>query len=259
MNILLLLVSQAFAFHVMIDPGHGGNDVGAVQGSQREADLVLKVGKKLHELIIQDGQWDVSLTRRQDETVSLQQRVRTAEKSGADLFVSLHANSAPVKTVKGVEIFFENTKAADEDALYLAHLENQSAPVAEKDSPTPENKQGDLSAILSDLRRQKRQQRSLRLGRLIKKEIRNDEPETSVSIKQAPLYVVSRTAMPAVLVEIGFMTNPQELKALTNEERQGVIAGRIYESLKAYEKSVRKLEKPLEPLKAAAPAPSAGA
>jgi N-acetylmuramoyl-L-alanine amidase len=94
----------------MLDPGHGGIDTGAVRGFAKESELVLKVAEQLKKILAQDKKFEVSMTRTQDVNLTLPERVQKAEKSKADLFVSLHANSASDPRAKGVEILYRPTK-----------------------------------------------------------------------------------------------------------------------------------------------------
>ncbi|WP_415062966.1 N-acetylmuramoyl-L-alanine amidase family protein [Bdellovibrio sp.] len=232
----------ASALHIMLDPGHGGVDTGAVHGPAKEADLVLKVAQRLKTLLEQDTQFKVSLTRIQDKNISLPSRVKMAEDAKADLFVSLHANAASDQRAKGVEFFFQNNLPPDEESLYLASQENQmilnSQELHSISGGDELSKKGDIAAIVEDLQRQNRMTSSLRLTQTLTQVWSNDETASQATIKQAPFYVISKTSMPSVLIEIGFLTNPREAKRLLNSEYQNDLAQKIYSALLSYKEKM---------------------
>jgi N-acetylmuramoyl-L-alanine amidase len=241
-SILLIIASPALALHIMLDPGHGGVDTGAVYSGAKEAELVLKIAHSVKALLDKDPQFQVSITRTSDRMLSLQERVHMAENKKADLFVSLHANAASDQRAKGVEFFFQNNMPPDEESLFLASQENQ-AMIASQESHEVSggdevSKKGDVSAILEDLRRQNRMLSSLRFTQTLTNVWDADNKAASSSIKQAPFYVISKTSMPSVLIEIGFLTNPRELKKLLNKEYQSDLAQKIYKALVSYKEKV---------------------
>lgn len=234
---LLFLSQPALALHIMLDPGHGGVDTGAVHGSAREAELVLKVAQKLQTLLEKDTNFKVSITRTLDKNISLQGRVKMAEEAKADLFVSLHANAASDQRAKGVEFFFQNNLPPDEDSLYLANQENQML-AQHRDSSDELSKKGDVNAIVEDLQRQNRLQSSLRLTQTLTRVWGQDSGAAQATIKQAPFYVISKTSMPSVLIEIGFLTNPREAKQLLSNDYQSNLAQKIYTALLSYKEKM---------------------
>lgn len=226
--------SPAQALHVMIDPGHGGIDQGAVHGRLKEAEVVLDVSKRLQRLLSAEPGLRVSMTRMQDQALSLPQRTKMAERAQADLLVSLHANAAPDSRAQGVELFFQNSLPPDEDALYLANLENQEFEEDFSHMGADPSRKGDVNAIISDLHRQHRLRSSLRLSELMSKSWKGNDPRKGASIKQAPLYVVSRSSMPSVLVELGFLTNPSESRKLASSAYRQELAERLRDALLTY-------------------------
>lgn len=239
---VLFLSLPASALHIMLDPGHGGVDTGAVHGPTKEADLVLKVAQHLKSLLEKDPQFKVSLTRTQDKNINLPARVAMAESAKADLFVSLHANAAEDKRAKGVEFFFQNNLQPDEESLFLASQENQmilnSKELHDISGGEELSKKGDIAAIIEDLRRQNRMQESLRLTQTLTQVWNSDSEAANATIKQAPFYVVSKTSMPSVLIEIGFLTNPRESKKLVNPEYQSDLAQKIYSALQSFKEKM---------------------
>lgn len=213
----------------MIDPGHGGTDTGAARGKLRESEIVLDVARELRDLLRSKPGVKVSLTRDEDVGLSLPERMRRAETVKADLFVSLHANAAPDNKARGVELFFQNSLPADEDALYLASLENQ-AHRASPDAPAA----GDLATVVDDLKRQARLRSSLRFSEILETSMKTEGARKNPAIKQAPLFVVSRAQMPSVLVELGFITHPEDSKRLKDPAHRKTLAKQIEEAIIQY-------------------------
>lgn len=225
--------------HVMIDPGHGGTDTGAVRGKAREAEIALKVGTYLKTLLEQDSNYQASLTRTTDKNLSLQERVELAEELKANLFLSIHANAASDRRARGVEFYFQNHLPADEETLFLAATENKVAKsnALENQNTQDPTKKNDVLSIVEDLKRTHRMVSSHKLSKKLLMAWEETNPEiknNSNIIRQAPFYVVSRANMPSVLIELGFLTNPKEADRLINPEYQKEIAQKIYRGLQKY-------------------------
>lgn len=234
----LLLSLPCVALQVMVDPGHGGIDSGTTHLGVQEKDLVLNVAEYLRRLLTDNPQFSVHMTRDRDQHVSLSERVKKAERAQSDLFISLHANSNPSARVQGTEFYFQNSLPPDEETLLLAEQENQqesASGTAGAGNGVP-SKKGDIRAILEDLHRQYRAQGSLKMSQLLAR----DWPKAA--IKQAPFYVVSKTSMPSVLVEVGFLTHPEEAQKLKSVKYQQEIAQKIYKALTQYKEMMDNLE-----------------
>ncbi|HEY8272340.1 MAG TPA: N-acetylmuramoyl-L-alanine amidase [Pseudobdellovibrionaceae bacterium] len=237
--ILFTLSFRAQALQVMIDPGHGGLDSGTSHLGVQEKDLVLKVSSYLKTLLEENPQFNVEMTRETDQQLSLRTRVKKAEKAQSDLFISLHANSNPDMRIKGTELYFQNSLPPDEESLILAEQENQAettaaeAKTALQDSPS---KKGDIRAIIEDLHRQYRAKSSLKITQILAADWSHS------AIKQAPFYVVSKTSMPSVLIEVGFLTHPEEAKKLNTPKYQQEIAQKIYKAVLQYKEMMDKIE-----------------
>ena len=230
--------AHAAPLHVMLDPGHGGVDRGAVRGALQESEIALKVANETAELLRNDPRFRVSMTRTADTKVSLDRRADMAKEVKADLFVSIHLNSSPDSKAHGKEIYFQNQLPADEDALFLASRENdETEPTAQKDDAN----KSDLKNILEDLDRNHRIFTSSRLSKtLLETWDASPSPlrSTTRAIRQAPFWVVSRTSMPSVLVEIGFISNAHEGPRLAETATQKSIAKSLYDGLVKYRESV---------------------
>lgn len=237
------------SFHIALDPGHGGSDKGAIHSSVKESELVLKVAKKIRELLEKNPEIRVTMTRKEDTNISLSDRVKVAENEKVDIFVSLHANAATDQRAKGVEFFFQNNLPADDEGIYMASLENQAnATLAQEiSSNTIElSKKSDVAAIVEDLRRHHRMMSSLQLSqtltRVWQSEDKPADKPSPATIKQAPFYVISKTTMPAVLIEVGFLTNPKEVKKLAKQDYQERIAKKIYTAIISFKEKMDKPE-----------------
>ncbi|MFP5519967.1 MAG: N-acetylmuramoyl-L-alanine amidase [Bdellovibrionia bacterium] len=235
----------AKALHVVVDAGHGGIDAGAVRGTLRESDLVLDVAKRLRERIQSDPRFKVTMTREENKSLSLKERVQIANSLKADLFLSLHANAADDTRAKGLEFFIQNTAQSDEPLSYFSHIENQVV----DDNPSyvqtlEPSKKGDLINIVEDLQKQSRLHSSLKASKIFHNKV---TPEHPSAIKQAPFFVISRTQMPSVLVEIGFISNPLEAKKLNDTSYRSEIVEKIFVALQDYKEKVDKsLPSPLQ-------------
>lgn len=233
------LLSEAAPLKVMIDPGHGGIDSGATRGSHKESDIALKVSRLLKDKLSQNPDFAVEMTRTGDHNISLQERVKMAERAHSDLFLSIHLNSNPDPRAKGVELYFQNHLPPDEDTYFLASNENRgpqdtlSKDDVSFDEPTKKN---DISSIVEDLERHHRMLTSHQLSTQLLKAW--SPTNQNVNIRQAPFYVVSRATIPSVLVELGFISNPKEAERLAADSYQSEMAEKIYQGLILYRKSL---------------------
>lgn len=246
----LLLASQAHALKVMIDPGHGGNDAGAFREGVKESDLTLKLAQKLHLLIqknsaknsAKDGGLESTLTRDTDVSVGLKERVEMAVAQDCDLFVSLHANASTDPRASGAEFYFQNQLEADQNSFMLAHHENQksleNSTVIQR-KINLESYSADLKNVFLDLMDQARIRSSFELSKHLREEWSGQRKSKSTSIKQAPFHVVSRTPIPSTLVEIGFLTNPNDFHQLQSEAYLQEVAESLYQGLLAYKISTK--------------------
>ncbi|MBJ17799.1 MAG: N-acetylmuramoyl-L-alanine amidase [bacterium] len=215
---------------VVLDAGHGGHDEGAAGPSGLlEKDLVLDVTRKLAERLRQRGV-RVVLTRGADRFLSLEERTAVANDSRADLFVSIHANASPSRKPRGIETYFAALDATDDDARETAERENRAfdsvAPSFERDDP--------LAAILGDLIATQHLQESSEFAKLAQHELSEIRRAQSRGVKQAPFVVLMGVQMPASLVEIGFLTNPDEEKGLRRSARREAIADALAAAIGAF-------------------------
>lgn len=223
-------------FKVVLDPGHGGADAGAVgPGGTLEKDLVLSVAKKAGGALEKSGV-KVLYTRTDDTFVPLEDRTAFANKSGADVFVSIHANAARRKAAVGVETFFLSLDATDDEARMTAIYENAGASVPSKSGAESD----EVREILVDLENNVAHHLSAMLAETIQSRIFEAAGREDRGVKQAPFVVLYGAAMPAVLVEIGFVSNKAEEKRLASAKEQERIAASITEGITAFRKTAEK-------------------
>ncbi|HSP15969.1 MAG TPA: N-acetylmuramoyl-L-alanine amidase [Thermoanaerobaculia bacterium] len=214
---------------IVIDPGHGGKEVGAVgPGGLMEKDITLAVARKLSAALQSSINARVVLTREDDTVVSLDQRTAIANQYKADLFLSIHMNAAVVKGAKGSETYFLSLEASDELAKRAAETENAST-AAPKTGPTP-----DLKLILWDLAQQEYLQESSRFAQDIQEEMNAATNVQNRGVKQAPFKVLVGATMPAALVEVGFITNPEEEAKLKSDGFQDTMVDALVRAIRRY-------------------------
>lgn len=205
---------------VIIDPGHGGDDPGAIgPGGVAEKDVALSVGLALARELSKNPAIEVRLTRDRDVEVPIWTRGEWATEWKGDrrgAFVSIHVNALPERAgVRGFETYFLS-EARTEHERRVAAVEN--AALAQAPDLTPAGSDPLLGGILSDLRAFDHQQWSALLAEEVQRELSEFHPGTDRGVKQGPFAVVTNTLMPAVLVEMGFITNPEEERLLSRDE-----------------------------------------
>lgn len=211
---------------VVIDAGHGGKDSGAVgPGGVKEKDITLKVAKELKDALEELLDVKVLLTRDDDTFIALHERADFANKAGADVFISIHVNSAKRAGANGVETFFLDLDASDDEARETAAFEN--GVIRFEEDAGGEGPTDDLKAILWDLTQTAAHHESSRLAESIQSHLADISKGDDRGIKQAPFIVLFGATMPAVLVEIGFISNPTEEKTLSGATFQKRVASAI--------------------------------
>jgi N-acetylmuramoyl-L-alanine amidase len=217
---------------VVLDPGHGGKDPGAIGvGGIAEKDIVLAVAKKLERKLKQEMGVEVVLTRRDDRFIPLEDRTAIANAEGADLFVSLHMNASPNGEARGLETYYlDNTN--DEGSLRLAARENG----------TSRRNVSDLQFILSDMTQNMKLEDSITLAHHLQHSL-VDGMSTRLTdvkdlgVKKALFYVLVGARMPSVLVEMFFITNKTEGRAMSQESYQNAVVDALYDGILKYKES----------------------
>ncbi|MGV8096657.1 MAG: N-acetylmuramoyl-L-alanine amidase [Mangrovibacterium sp.] len=247
--LLLILVAghAAFAekapgktFTVVIDPGHGGQDPGAVYKNIREKDIVLRLALKLGSYIRQNmPETKVIFTRDRDVFIPLHQRAAIANTSKADLFISLHANFCGTPSISGTETFVLGLHRSEEN-LEVAKKEN-SVILMEKDYTAryegfdPNSSE---SYIMFEMVQDEYLNQSITIGALVQEEFKSRALRSDRGVKQAGFLVLREIGMPGILIESGFLSNHAEAQYLNSEKGQTNLATAIYHAFKAYKSSV---------------------
>lgn len=217
---------------IVIDPGHGGLESGAKgKFGTLEKDVTLAIGLKLKRIIERNLALRVEMTRDKDIDVSLENRAAIANNHKANLFISVHTNSSYRRNAQGSETFFLSLNATDEEARRLAYLENTSADL---EKPLVEESQDEIKMILWDMAQSAYLKQSQTLAEIIQDELNTLLGTANRGIKQAPFKVLTGVACPAVLVEVSFISNPEEEKELVKESFQDSVAEALYRALVRY-------------------------
>ncbi len=217
---------------ICIDPGHGGSDLGAVgKNDSLEKDITLKVGLMLKQTIMSKLGIQVVMTRENDSEVSLNSRVSIANNRKAHMFVSIHVNSSFRKAARGSETFYVSLKATDQEAFLLSQKENQLTSEEESQDSIQDD---ELKMILWDMAQTEYIKESSRLAEFIQEELNDLLLTRNRGVKQAPFRVLMRAAMPAVLVEIAFLSNSEEEKKLQDDTFLNTVANAIYTGISRY-------------------------
>jgi len=222
---------------IVIDAGHGGHDPGAVGPKNLyEKDVVLDIALKLRDLLSNNKNYEIFLTRDKDVFIPLEQRTAIANSKNADLFVSVHANASPRKAAKGIETYMLNW-TNDEEAMKVAARENA---ISLKKMRQMNKKEMDiLDIIKNDLSRENKRDESIKLAHYIQKNMvsdlnKNYDHIVDLGVKQALFYVLFGAKMPSVLVEVSFISNPLEEKLLSKEDYRGDLAKSISAGITKY-------------------------
>jgi N-acetylmuramoyl-L-alanine amidase len=220
---------------IVIDPGHGGHDSGATADGITEAELVLDVALRLEKLLRQVPGVTVILTRRTDDFVPLSERTALANRENADLFLSIHANASPTPDGRGVETYFLNF-ANNLSAAAVATRENAASGQAMGALPDF------VKAIALNNKLNESRDLAGEVQRALVERLRGTNKNIKdLGVKQAPFVVLIGAAMPSVLTEISFITNPQEAKLLRTQAYRQRIAESILNAIRRYQTSLRQV------------------
>lgn len=226
---------------IVIDPGHGGRKPGASGNFSTEKDIALKVALKLGELI-KDELPDIKVifTRKTDIDVDLYRRAEIANDANADLFISVHCNSMPPgnKHIKGVETLVAGShRLKEQDAAIRenADIKLEKNYKSKYDGYDPNNPS---SFILFSLLKNTFRDKSIKFAKLIQNSYISRDERLSRGVKEQGVLVLQRCGMPAVLTEVGFISNTEEEKYINSQKGQNEIANSILEAIKTYKKNI---------------------
>lgn len=220
---------------VVIDPGHGGRDPGAIGVTGlREKDLSLDVAKRL-KIILESYGLNVCLTRDYDRFVPLEERSRLANRRDADIFISIHANANRVRSLSGFEVYYISNKI-DDSRRAMVSADNSDLKL---DNASYDRQNVNLKATVWDIIYGQNRSESIQLARSICNFASRNLDARVLGIKGAPFYVLKWTQMPSVLVEIGFLSNSSEERLLRNGFYRQQIAEAIAEGIRSYSRDYK--------------------
>lgn len=239
LGLLVASAAEAKPAVVVLDPGHGGVHAGTVsKDGAREKDVVLRIARHAKAALEKAGHV-VHLTREGDKTLALDARVARANAVGAAVFVSIHNNSAPVPHRRGVETYILSARASDEVAAALLHAEEAEA--HDEHGFGGGGGGSDLDFILDDLDRSAAQEKSAALAKAVQDrlgKVRGLGP--SRGLRQAPFRVLKQASMPAVLVEIGYLSHEAQAKLLASTRGQRAAGQALAKGIAAFLKAERR-------------------
>jgi N-acetylmuramoyl-L-alanine amidase len=218
---------------VVIDPGHGGHDTGTTSKSGlQEKDLALDLALRLKSLLKERMGVEAVLTRSKDTFVSLEERTHIANKHKADLFISLHANHSSSSRVSGVETYVLNFARS----VYEREL-------AARENAAAHYRIADLEDLIRAIAHEEKLAESVEFARFVQKSLqaemtRQNPSSRSRGVKQAPFVVLAGSAMPSILTEVAFLSNPRDSAALSKEKARAATAEALYKGIFGYVQSL---------------------
>jgi len=217
---------------IVLDPGHGGIDNGATApNGVHEKNIVLAFALKLQALLIKSGRFDVALTRTDDTYLTLEQRVALARQNKADLFISLHADTFGQPAIRGTSIYTRDEQATDVLDKVLADKENKFDIVS--GFAVPKMTPATVDVLVDLMRRQMRKQSFLAAESIIH-ELQPSIELRRFPVRQADFFVLQAPDVPSMLVELGFMSNNDDIANLTNPQWQDRVADALARGIAAY-------------------------
>ncbi len=223
-------------FTIVIDAGHGGIDGGAAGPSGTvEKDITLTFAAELRDKLRADGRYSVFMTREKDEFLRLDDRVRIARQRGADLFISIHADTIRLKGIRGATIYTLSETASDADAQALADRENLSDQLA---GITVEEENHDVADILVDLIKRETHSFSMRFARSLVGELSTTVGLINNPHRSAGFKVLKAPDVPSVLLELGYLSNSKDEEQLKSAEWRGKAADSVAKAIELFATSI---------------------
>jgi len=224
--------AEPSALTIVLDPGHGGHDTGAIGPSGlMEKDVVLDLAIRLRRLLVEQLGAQVLMTRTEDVFVPLPERTAIANRARADFFISIHANAAMKRSAIGFETFFFSREPSDSDARASAQRENL---LIEPDGARGSDQESLLRMTLADMAVTRDMRESSQLAEHLLASLDKLLRVENRGVKSGPFYVLATAAMPAILVESAFITNPREERKLQRTEYRQRLAAAMFEGIAKY-------------------------
>lgn len=220
---------------VVLDPGHGGIDPGAETGALREKDLMLTLARELREVLLRSGNFQVTLTREDDRFVSLERRISVAHQAGAHVFISLHADSLSEGLAHGATVYVLSQDASDVASAMLAERHDRDDLLSGVDLSEADD---EVTDIMLDLARQETRPRTEAMARALVSGMTNvGGPMNRRPMRSAAFSVLKSADIPSVLIEIGFLSSPRDLKNLQDPDWRAEMARGIRNGLRNWRES----------------------
>jgi N-acetylmuramoyl-L-alanine amidase len=216
---------------IVIDPGHGGIDPGALGSHTMEKNVTLAMAKQLQKTLMATGRFRVVLTRDKDVFIPLRDRFKIARDKGADLFISLHADSIPGTEARGASVYTLSDKASDAEAEALATKENKSDVINGVDLSQQSQT---VSGILIDLAQRETINLSSRFASILVGDLKADTMMLQNSHRFAGFAVLKAPDVPSVLLEMGYISNPSDEKLMTQPDHQNTMSESIAHAIEDY-------------------------
>lgn len=216
---------------IVIDPGHGGIDPGAIGNGTMEKTITLAVAKALKKELLASGRFRVALTRDKDVYIPLRDRFKLARDGGADLFISLHADSHANSKTRGASVYTLSETASDSEAEALATKENKSDVIAGVDLS---NESKVVTGILIDLAQRETTNLSARFAKMLVKALKRDTLMLEQSHRFAGFAVLKAPDVPSVLLEMGYISSDADQQLLTNKTHQKGLAKAISRAIQSF-------------------------
>ena len=221
---------------VVVDPGHGGKDPGAIGSKgQREKDVVLSIAQLLAKRLKREKGFDVKLVRNDDFFVPLRKRVDIARQHKADMFISVHADAAPRLTASGASVYaLSEGGATSATARFMAQRENGADLLGATTLLNLKDKDPMLAGVILDMSMNATIASSLQLGSSVLGSLQNITSLHQKRVEQAGFAVLKSPDVPSILVETGFISNPRDAQRLVTARHQQAVADGLFEGLKRY-------------------------
>ena len=220
-------------FVVVLDPGHGGKDPGAEASGYREANLMLELAAAVKESLIRNTEFKVVLTRNEDVFLSLEDRITIATQSGADLFISLHADAVVEGEASGTTVYLLSENATDKMSAQLASRHDRSEILRDVDLSGIDSQ---VASVLIDMARQETKPRNEAIASFILQVFKEQITElSSKPLRYAAFSVLKSPDIPSILIEAGFMSTPSDLQNLTTPEWRVEFADALSEAISRWQ------------------------
>jgi N-acetylmuramoyl-L-alanine amidase len=216
---------------VVIDAGHGGFDPGAGLGPVKEKTVALAIARLLRDRLLEQGGIRVAMTRDDDRFVSLSERPGIARQLGADLFISIHADSAEADGAHGASVYVLSERGSSQAAARFAARENKADTI---NGVSLSDTSDTVGAILLDLSQREASGSSIQVGELVLREIRGKLPLHYDSVESASLAVLKAPDIPSILFETGYISNADDARVLESEEGRRVIADAAAQAIRVF-------------------------